>query len=89
MKQIWKFPLQVATFQYIHMPEGAEVLTVQEQDNIPCIWAKVDPEIGSKSYAICMLGTGHSIPPQAYEGKYLGTVQLDGGRLVLHVFEAG
>lgn len=85
-KTIWKFPLKVADKQNIIMPIGAEILTVQVQNEEPCLWALVDPEAGMESRHIEIFGTGHTI--EYFPGvsrKYISTFQLKGGQL--HAFE--
>ena len=84
-KTIWKFELATVDFQTIRMPEGAELLTVQLQNGLPCLWALVDPASKIDLVNIDIFGTGH----QMSEGKrnYIGTYQLMGGGLVFHVFQ--
>ena len=43
MKTIWKFQFENKGMFGLDMPKGAEILTVQTQEGIPCIWALVDP----------------------------------------------
>lgn len=42
-KVIWKFPL-AGLHNHIMMPKGAEILTVQLQNNQPVLWAIVDTQ---------------------------------------------
>jgi len=68
------------------MPKGAEVLCVQMQDGIPCMWAMVDTSTMERERRLFrILGTGH--PADNDVGKYVGTYQMMGGSLVFHVFE--
>lgn len=90
-KQIWKFILLPGhrNFAKVEMPEGAEILTVQVQNANICLWALVTPENSLKSRNIEVFGTGHDIP---FDGisiyrRYIGSVQLESGLLVFHVFE--
>jgi len=86
---IYKFPLKKMDGQNIIMPRGAEILTVQTQNEIPCLWALVNPEEKeTDARFIEMVGTGHPIAnDMATERKYIGTFQLYGGTLVFHCFE--
>lgn len=86
MKTIYKYSFSTADEVEITMPLGAEILTVQTQNETPCIWALVDPgnEPGTRHFRI--FGTGH---PVNVDGFYHGTYQLHGGRLVFHIFEIG
>lgn len=87
MQSIWKYPLQVVGEQVVTMPVGALVLCVQMQRNVPCLWALCDPNAGLTSdRTIQIIGTGHPIGSDP--GIYIDTIQLDGGALIFHVFEA-
>ena len=86
MKTIWKFPLEPDGF--MPMPQGAEVLCVQVQNETPCLWALVDPNAAEKETRVFRIyGTGHQIHEQASLDNYIGTFQLQGGLLIFHVFE--
>jgi hypothetical protein len=92
MKTIWKYPLVIKDFQEINLPENAEILTVQVQNYIPCLWALVDddPEKDQKMYKIRIAGTGHTMSDyllnSGEEYKYISTFQLDNGSIIFHVF---
>lgn len=86
MITIWKFPLDRSDLQSIGMPKGAEILTVQMQKGIPCLWAKVDSEAEFEYRNIIMHGTGHKCSPNL--GKYIGSFQTHNENLIFHVFEA-
>ncbi|MBY9045601.1 DUF7352 domain-containing protein, partial [Pseudomonas fluorescens] len=68
----------------ITVPEGAEMLTAREQHGQICIWFKCDPGALKVKRRIALVGTGYPAPDDA---RYLGSAHLDGGHLVLHVFE--
>lgn len=90
MKTIYKYPIQVITENLVIMPEGAEILTVQTQKGIPCIWALVDKKQENKETKIIeVFGTGHDIHDLMHgqTRKYIGTFQLHQGELIFHVFE--
>lgn len=87
METIYKYDLQVTDHQVIQLPKGAKILTVQEQLQIPCIWALVDPIAQKEDVEVWTFGTGHEMTDSlSGKIKYLGTYQLNGGRLVFHVF---
>jgi hypothetical protein len=81
---IWKATLDLRGVQDVTVPEGAEILTAREQHGQVCIWFKCDPFAAKVARRIALVGTGHPAPP---DGRYLGSAHLDGGHLVLHVFE--
>ena len=87
-KTIWKFELETTDNQTIEMPVNAEILTVQTQNGIPCIWVLVDPTETKEKRFIEVFGTGHDVYyDMGVSRSYLGTYQLQGGSLVFHVFE--
>ena len=80
---IFKYSLD-PTGSFIYLPAGAKILTVQVQNNQPCIWAEVDPTNYTVKRDISIIGTGHTLPKK--EVTYIGTFQLFGGDLVFHVY---
>ena len=46
MKRVYKYEIRVADFFALEMPVGAELLRVDAQGNVPCLWAIVDPDAG-------------------------------------------
>jgi hypothetical protein len=81
---VWKYSLPKAAND-VEMPSGAVVLTVAEQHNEICLWAKVDPAAGRVTRTFQVVGTGHA----ELDGTetYLGSAQLNNGNFVFHVFE--
>lgn len=88
MNTIHKYQLHITDEQSITMPVGAEILTVQNQQETLCIWAIVDDEKQEKELRHFVIrGTGHKLYETINPHKYLGSVQFRGGELVWHVFE--
>jgi hypothetical protein len=85
VEKIFKYPLKVEDIQMVEMPEGAAVLTIQTQGEIPCLWAKVDPSAPIIKRCFITYGTGHPVNDGPAD-HYVGTYQLRGGKLVFHVF---
>lgn len=88
--KIFKFSLFVTDEQKLKLPAGSEVLTVQTQNGIPCLWALIPDEkapLVERSFQI--IGTGNLMPPlkDGEQGRYVNTFQLNGGSFVGHVFE--
>ena len=71
--------------QTLMIPEGAEILCVQVQREHIQIWALVDTEKGKepRTFVARRTGLGWFDPT----GKYIGSVQVEGGRLEFHIFE--
>jgi hypothetical protein len=84
MNTIYKYPL-TDDVQSFDIPKDAEILCLQVQNDVPCIWALVDTDKPKVKRHFEIRGTGDSVPP--FRVSYIGTYQLNGGRLVFHVFE--
>lgn len=91
MKTIWKFPLTLNAIQVIDMPHEAVILSIQEQNGLPTIWAEVNTQNSHVDRYFRMVGTGKfdDKMQQDMGRKYIGTVQISerGLPLVLHIFE--
>lgn len=86
MLTIWKFPLVQKDEQTVTMPAGSEILSVQVQEGDVCAWALVNPAARKVDRRFLILGTGEPASHVSIEAVFAGTVQLNGGSLVLHVF---
>ena len=83
-KTVYKWTLTPGVCE-IEMPDGADILTVQAQHAEPVLWALVNPDAPVARRTFRVIGTGHDIGPG--EHTYIGTLQLQAGALVIHVFE--
>lgn len=85
-KVIWKETLSPGVWsQEIMLPTGAEILKVADQFGKIVLWFCCDPtETQKKLRRIVVVMTGEHHP---LTGRYLGTVFLDHGWLVCHIFE--
>lgn len=82
---VWKYAVELTDEFSIWMPVGAKPLSVQLQDGEPQLWALVDANEERKEYRRFRLaGTGHLVTEEY--PIYVGTFQMDGGRLVWHLF---
>lgn len=86
IKMIFKYPIQMTDTQDIAMPEHAEILTVQTQNDIPHLWVLVNPNLLPQDRTILTYGTGHPMETDI-QRKYIGTYLTDNDNLVFHVFE--
>ena len=85
MKLIWKFPIQIKAYQELKLPYGAEILTVQFQEDTLCLWALVpSSNHQSQTRELKIFGTGQFIE-FSDSLKYIATVQRSS--FVWHVFE--
>jgi hypothetical protein len=88
MKTIWKYELQVTDWQTINIPRNAEILTIQNQNGIPQLWAIVDTdEKAIELKGIEIYGTGNPMRSDGLIRKYIGTFQMLGGKFIGHCFE--
>jgi hypothetical protein len=81
---VYKYRLPVGDWSSISMPEGAQVLCVEVQNDRPTLWARVTPGNRPHVYHFRTAGTGHDLGSNV--GRHIGSFQLDGGALVFHVF---
>lgn len=86
MRAIHKYPIEIDDIAALKLPAGAQVLCVQLQRGQPCIWALVDTDAPLVTRNFAWRGTGHDVDPCAV-GQYVGTIQLQSGELVFHLFE--
>ena len=87
MKTIYKYPIEFLSEQTIEVPQGSEILTIQNQYEKPCIWAAVDTDRTKAPLLkmfIKMVSTGEVI--DALPETYLGTCQFSNGAIVFHFF---
>lgn len=88
---IHKFPLRERVNQTMDMPRGAEILSLQVQKGIICIWAKVDTSLPEESDLVTrhfkIFGTGEPLDFGGSEAKYIGTCLVSNDTLVWHVYE--
>lgn len=82
--KIYKYQLQTATTQSVYMPLGAQILSIQTQNEIICIWVMVEEHKPQVQRVFQIVGTGQGFDQNR---KYLATVQL--GSYVWHIFEIG
>jgi hypothetical protein len=89
-REVWKHRLG-PDWNFLHLPEGAEVLSVGYQDQAggPVLWESHDVENRAKTVErrFCLVGTGFQYPEEY--GSYVGTTVTPDGLFVFHVFEAG
>ena len=90
--EIWKFPLTISHSQEVEMPKHAKILTIQMNQEAPCIWAAVDTAAEREKRVFITYGTGHEVR-EITLFPYIGTYQFqDEGLpfpLVFHVFDGG
>jgi hypothetical protein len=75
----------------IPMPKGAEPLDVQVQYGDMYLWCIVDTDQPYVDTELFVVGTGHALPATIKYApfRYIGTIQLEDGMWVFHVFWKG
>lgn len=86
MKAIWKFDLEILESQEVRMPEGARVLSVENQMERLVLYALVDTQAPKMERTVHIRGTGHPIAPRLIQAEFIGTVKMVDGALMWHVF---
>lgn len=88
-RTFWKYELDLYGDQTLELPVGSRIATVQSQKGNLCIWALVDPdETETEERTIEIHTTGGMITyTDEIHKRYIGTVQMDNGEFVAHVFE--
>lgn len=80
---IFKYQIVKPSDRIIAMPDGAVILSAQNQNDIITIWAMVNPENPKRPRVFDVVGTGGVVPDGIRQ--FIGTVQISG--YVWHVFE--
>jgi len=89
MKKIFKYKLDYMDHQehiIIDIPMPAKILSVSEQNNIAVIYALVDDERETTPVDVLIVGTGYPIRDNIDTYDFIGTVKLDDGKYMWHIF---
>lgn len=86
-RKIYKYTLELTDKQVLSLPQGAKLLSVEEQGGKIVLYALVNPEEKIRAgFKIYVFETGHPLPEIIYSFDFLGTVKLQDGALMFHVF---
>ena len=85
--RVFIYDVPIKSHLTLSMPRRSKILSFQEQHGKPMLWALVDPDEGMIDCDFRLAGNGHPIEENENELHYRGTVQLNDGALVLHLFE--
>lgn len=86
MRTVYKYVLCLTDEQFVKMPQGAKILSVQVQGDSIYMWAEVDTRgaaIGERIIFCC--GTGNPCPPEW--ATHITSVQH--GPFVWHFYDGG
>lgn len=90
MITIYKYalaPKSLATHLAIETHEGAILRACHEQHNEICVWFEVDTDKPKELRRFEIYGTGHKITTPNEDRTFVGTVFLNRGEYVFHVYE--
>ena len=83
---IYKYHFKLGDTVEIEMPLASQILSVQIQNGMYCLWALIDQEITTVvKRKLAIRGTGN--PIKGSLGRYIATIQ--NGLFVWHVFDLG
>ena len=93
MKSIFKYSINTAPVCRITGPI-TKILCADEQYGEIRVWAEVDTEAKNREYEVAIVGTGWDVEMFSRNNletifdthDYIGTVKLEEGRLVFHVY---
>lgn len=83
MDTIYKYEFPLSDTIRIAMPEGAEILHVDLQRGVPCLWARVETGADLVMREFSVIGTGQEIREDGL--THVGTFQVL--PFVWHLFE--
>lgn len=84
-KVVWKTQFALPNNMLIvEAPHDAVFLTAREQYGLVCVWFLCDPAKPTIKFKLLLTGTGQTVPD---DGRYVGTAVLEGGSLILHVWQ--
>lgn len=87
MKTIYEYEIMTYGIETITMPKDANIISVQAQNNQVRLWVETDTNcVESINVVFHMITTGSYIPDYV-ELEYLGTVVLDDGGFVVHIYK--
>lgn len=88
-KVIWKYQLTIRRDNFLELPEGAIILSVQLQYNSLCLWVMVNPdELKKEQRLVQVFKTNEYMPlNEIAQRLHINTVQMQDKKTVFHVFE--
>lgn len=83
--KIWKFLLSTGHGEEkVVVPQVSRVLSVGVQGNRPVLWCECEPGATTRVLRVFTAETGKESPADTFH--FLGTLLMDGGNYVLHVY---
>ena len=85
MRTVYKYPFEIQDTVKLALPAAAQILHVETQRGVPCLWALVDTGHVLEERIFYIYGTGHPIERAGL--RHVGSFLMASGALVWHVFE--
>jgi len=88
IEEVWKYPLELEEEQTIELPYGSMFLNLIEQNDLPTLYALVNPATKLKEcWQISLRATGQPISGEMPRtSMFIGTVSTLGGKLIWHLW---
>lgn len=83
--QIYKYPLKLKASHTVELPQGAKILSVQEQNDAVFFWALVDPELKTSDFHFQCFNTGYPCIPDEL-GDFVATIEEGEAKHIWHIF---
>lgn len=87
MLKIWKYEIYIKDEFTLQIPKGAEILSIDTQNDVGYLWILVDADKPFEDREFCLFGTGQSITIDRQDLYFIGTFHQGYGVLIWHVFE--
>ncbi len=87
--KIFKYTLPVDDENILKLPVGSKILSVAEQNHEIVLYALIsdtDKKAITNTFTILIIGTGNPVPADIGDYAFIGTVKLQHGQLMFHVF---
>ena len=85
MLTVYKYPFRIEDRFVLHLPPGFQILKVECQAGVPCMWVLVNSGCPAESVPFRIYGTGHDIKIGEI-GDHVATFQQ--GEFVWHLFRS-
>lgn len=86
MHVVHKIKISDSSDSIIEIPHGSKILSIQLQGGKPTLWF-IRGNGKNEAHRIVCIPSGKETHVDIFNAEFLGTVQLAGGRVVLHYFE--
>jgi len=88
-RTVWKYRVPQMNVFTLQLPEGYQILDVQQQDDRAFLWVLVDPKTEPKPVKFVAFGTGYVPPDSTNAFDHVKTLQSRdhyGESVIVHLF---